>query len=346
MNINYLIELLTNRLTSLTLAKDQAFSAGDLERINALDVEIGGIKTTLGQLRLLVNIDAAAVSANTTLAEVVTSGIDVVQNPVQGPSASAIVNGYDISAYATDALHEQKIQGIVTGMPLFAKVKDVDQYIKNLAPNSPVTGKMVANASEEYNVDIPLLVAIMQNDSVFGTMGIGSRTNNPGNVGNTGTSTHTYGSWQEGVSAVAEWLDGHRLSSVNPVMVEKLEDEIIIDPIVPPIATSTPPVATTTPIGIPNDPLPPSATSTPPVATTTPISIPNDSLPPVATSTNSGTETSTSTPQIITDPGNVSTTTPEIIISPTSTSTDVVSMDGVRKPKTQVVKGITKKTRV
>ena len=35
---------------------------------------------------------------------------------------------------------------------------------------------------------------------------------NPGNVGNTDTgATRTYASWQEGVDAVASWLNNHRI---------------------------------------------------------------------------------------------------------------------------------------
>ena len=52
----------------------------------------------------------------------------------------------------------------------------------------------------------------MQNDSSFGTQGVGARTNNPGNVGNTGIAEQSYPTWQDGVNAVASWLDRHRVA--------------------------------------------------------------------------------------------------------------------------------------
>lgn len=51
----------------------------------------------------------------------------------------------------------------------------------------------------------------MQNDSMFGTLGIGATTYNPGNIGNTGSATRSFGSWDEGIAAVAEWLSQHRV---------------------------------------------------------------------------------------------------------------------------------------
>ena len=87
---------------------------------------------------------------------------------------------------------------------------DINNYIQGLNPGSPVTGDMVIAAAAQYNVDIPLLVAIMQNDSGFGMLGVGARTNNPGNVGNTGSEERSYPTWAEGVAAVAEWLSRHR----------------------------------------------------------------------------------------------------------------------------------------
>jgi hypothetical protein len=213
MNVEYLIQVLNNKLVVLKNAKIQAFNAGDLPTINSLEEEILGVQNTISQLNLLLTIDTAAIAANKTHAEVVTSGIEAVQNvppAIQGPSASATINGYDVSAYATDALYEEKIQKILGLMPAFAEAIDVDIYIQDKAPGSPVTGDMVLAAVNRYDIDQPLLLAIMQNDSSFGTKGIGANTFNPGNVGNTGTATKSFGSWEEGVFAVAEWLSRHQ----------------------------------------------------------------------------------------------------------------------------------------
>lgn len=213
MDIQFLIQMLQNKITALNNAKSQATSIGDLEQLNVIDKDLLETQHTLSQLSMLVDMTQAAANANTTPAAVVTSGLDTISNippVIQGPSASAVINGYDVSAYATDALYEEKIRAILSGMITFSTSADVDVYIQDMAPGSPVTGDMVYAAVNQYSIDLPLLLAIMQNDSAFGTKGVGATTNNPGNIGNTGSATKSFGSWNEGVTAVAEWLSRHR----------------------------------------------------------------------------------------------------------------------------------------
>lgn len=297
MDISYLIQILERKVIILNNAKSQAFAMGDLEGINTIDKELLSVQNTLAQLGLLTTVSEVAVSTGTTPAEVVATAVDAAQNQTQGPSASAIVNGYDISAYATDALHEQKIQSIVNAMPAMTLASDIDSYIGSLVENSPVTGEMILTASALYNVDVPLIIAIIQNDSSFGTLGVGARTNNPGNVGNTGFAEQAYPSWQEGVTAVADWLNRHRVTEVvtptpsepTPSQPSPEPNPVVATP--PPVPTPLPPVtptpvppitptpvetstASTTP---PSTPTLDTATSTPPVATTTP-----DLIPPIA----------------------------------------------------------------
>lgn len=216
MDLNSLIQLLQNKISILQTARGQAYASGDLNQLNAIDKDLLETQNTITQLATLVEIAKAAQSVNTSLADVAVSGISAVQDTTttQGPSASAIINGYDISAYATDSLHEQKIQTIINAMPPLFVIDDVSTYIKNVAPGSPITGEMVITAAAQYFVNIPLLVAIMQNDSQFGTQGVGARTNNPGNVGNTGFAERSYPTWADGVNAVADWLDRHRVNAV------------------------------------------------------------------------------------------------------------------------------------
>ena len=260
MDIPYLIQVLQNKLTVLSNAKGQAFSLGNLESINAIDRDIFDTQNTLAQLNLLAQITAAAAAANTTPTDVVASAVDAAQNStpaVQGPSASAVVNGYDISAYAADPLYEQKIQAIIVAMPTFASASDVDTYIQAIAPGAPVTGAMVLDSASRYNVNVPLLIAIMQNDSQFGTLGIAVTTFNPGNVGNTGYATKTYPTWADGVAAVANWLNNHLASTVPaPAVVPPPATPVVSTPVpettasatsTPIVATSTPAVASTTP---------------------------------------------------------------------------------------------------
>lgn len=80
MNVEYLIQLLQNRLQALLLAKDQAFNAGDLDRINTLDAEVLGVQDTLSKLNLLQAASQAAAAANSTLVEAMTIQPVVVAN--------------------------------------------------------------------------------------------------------------------------------------------------------------------------------------------------------------------------------------------------------------------------
>ena len=102
-----------------------------------IDKDLLDTQNTFSQLNMLVNMAQSAKAANSTPAEVLASGLGVIQGAdqtptVQGPSASAIVNGYDISAYATDPLHEQKIQSIVSSLPSLLIEEEIDNYIQNI----------------------------------------------------------------------------------------------------------------------------------------------------------------------------------------------------------------------
>lgn len=293
--------MLQNKITMLNNAKSQAFAVGDINQVNTIDQDLLETQNTFAQLAMLQDISAAAANINTTPAEVVASGIQASQNQTQGPSASAFINGYDISAYATDALHETKIQSIVNAMPSFSSADDIDRYIQNLAPTSPVKGDMVIRSATMYTVDAPLLIAIMQNDSAFGTLGVAARTFNPGNVGNTGIEERAYTSWQDGVTAVAEWLNRHRISGValEPVIIPVTIPEPAPQPVIEtPVVTPTPQAPEPTPTIIPTP----------------------EPVPPVETPI----DTATTTPELIPE---ISTTTPGLLETTTSTTSDATTTE-------------------
>jgi hypothetical protein len=131
--------------------------------------------------------------------------------------------GFDISTYATAPDHFAIISEIVAYIQYIQKryypegmliASEIDSYIKKRAPQSQVTGDMVLSASGEYRIGkdgMPVLLALMQCDSMFGTKGEVARLHNPGNVGdNDRGDTIDFGTWQNGVMAVAEWLSRHR----------------------------------------------------------------------------------------------------------------------------------------
>ena len=308
MKIDDLIGLLDNRLREFQLSRDYARMNGDLERMNMADKEIIGLEDTLYQLNLLMDTSKSAAVREDILSEVITDG------------SVAVLGEYNITPYATDPQHERKIMNILSKMGIMDTAEKIEDYIRNKYFSSPVTGEMVMSASLAYSVDTRLMMAIMQQDSSFGTAGVAVRTRNPGNVGNNDDGdTVTYESWQEGVTAVAGWLSRHRGSTI-----------IADDPVV----TAPEPIATTTPV-ITTSATTTATTTTPSTATTTPVTVITapvttteteqaaTSTPAIDTSptTDDSQPTATSTPAtVITDPVTTSTTTPS-----TSTSTPLES---------------------
>ena len=120
------------------------------------------------------------------------------------------VAGYDITSYATDPTHEQKVLSIYSSIPFVSDAKSAQSAIDRLSPNSPITGEMVIASAKKYGVDPSLMLAIMQQDSSLGTAGLGAKTMNAGNVGNDDAGNiKKFNSWGEGVDAVAQWLSNH-----------------------------------------------------------------------------------------------------------------------------------------
>lgn len=278
MNVEYLIQLLENKMIVLTNSKAQAYMIGDLATINSIETEMAGVTDTLYKLRLLLDASLEVGSINTSLVESMKMAPVIITDGSTEPMSQ-----YDITTYATDPLHEQKIADILSAMGPMISQDVIDAYITSEAIGSPVTGEMILNAAQTYNVDVRLMMAIMELDSRFGTAGVAISTLNPGNVGNTGTSTRAYPSWAEGVMAVAKWLDRHRIGPEVPEEVpEVVEEEVVEEE-----------TATTSPDGVrrlevveevDEEVLPPveePATTTPAdtSASSTPITVPDYSEP-------------------------------------------------------------------
>ena len=127
-----------------------------------------------------------------------------------------VLDGYNIGPYATNPSHEAICTQIFNGSRMNAvNVTDpasINQYIQGTAANSPITGDMVLSAANSTGVDPKMILTMMQADSSMGTAGLGSRTYNPGNVGNDDTGKQVnYNNWQTGVNAVANWLAKHEV---------------------------------------------------------------------------------------------------------------------------------------
>lgn len=120
---------------------------------------------------------------------------------------------WDITDYAEDPNHESSIEKFLERMGDIETADDAQKYIDKYSyrdKKSPVTGEMVFKSATEYELSPRLLLALMRKDSNFGTNGKAVRTHNPGNVFTFWKHETDMGTWQNGVDAIAWWLDHHR----------------------------------------------------------------------------------------------------------------------------------------
>ncbi len=165
---------------------------------------------------VMMPVAPIAAPAPVPVPEVVVAPAPVVAQPsLDKLQLKFILGDYDITAYSADPLHEQKVSHTLNNMPVLTTAAEVDEYIQKIAFNSPVTAAMILAAANVYKADYRLILALMQEESNFGTVGLAVSTMNPGNIGNTGTVIKYFASWQEGVMAVAEWLSRHKVATAN-----------------------------------------------------------------------------------------------------------------------------------
>ncbi len=135
-----------------------------------------------------------------------------------GPDMARPLKIWDITDYAEASNHEEIIEKFLDEMGPIGTAEDAQLYINKYTKDrrvSPVTGQMVMNSCAVYELDPRLLLALMRNDSRFGTDGKGMRMHNPGNVFTFGKYNTDMKSWQWGVDAVAWWLDNHRFDKTR-----------------------------------------------------------------------------------------------------------------------------------
>jgi len=109
------------------------------------------------------------------------------------------------------------VANIYNTTPTFNSKEDIDNEIKKVAPDSPLTGDMILKSANTYNVDPKLIFAIVKEDSSLGTKGLAVKTKNAGNVGNDDAGNLSYKKdWQDGIDAVAKWLANHKTTKSKP----------------------------------------------------------------------------------------------------------------------------------
>lgn len=198
--------------TKLATEKSNAFTL----QIKSIDNETDLIKSAISTATTAMNNGTVGGDVGGKALQDLTSGKITLSdfykqiNSESPDTTGSNIAGYDITSYATDPLHEQKVISIYSTIPFVSDATSADKAIKGLSPSSPITGDMVMSSAQKYGVDPSLMIAIMQQDSSLGTAGLGVRTKNAGNVGNTDSgATQTFKTWGEGVDAVANWLSKH-----------------------------------------------------------------------------------------------------------------------------------------
>lgn len=120
-----------------------------------------------------------------------------------------------LGAYASSSDHIERVTSIYNNIPEIKTTVDAEKYINKNFPNSPITGASAFAAAKREGIDPRILLAEMQQDSGFGTTGVGAKTRNPGNVGNDDTGKKvTYSTWAAGVDALAKNLAMRKVEGV------------------------------------------------------------------------------------------------------------------------------------
>jgi len=159
-------------------------------------------------------------------------------NSTGNGNQSSVVNGYDLSTYATDPSYASKVGAIssVVGNPQSAS--DAQAIISKLNPKSTITGSQIMQIAGQTGVDPGMLISIMQQESNMGASPVATKNNNLGGItwsqayqdSHPGTSKGTakpasegggnyvkFASQQDGVAAVAEQLSSRKAGSTSTV---------------------------------------------------------------------------------------------------------------------------------
>ncbi|MBP9772992.1 MAG: glucosaminidase domain-containing protein [Candidatus Pacebacteria bacterium] len=133
-----------------------------------------------------------------------------IKNVYTSPVGS--LEDYDIKKYAPYP-HNDRVRKILEKMSPMYSEQDVHDYISSKSKGkSHITGKMVWESTQKHSVDIHLVMALMQQDSQFGTKGLAVKSKNPGNIGTYGGKIrYNCSSWNEGVDRVSRWISENRI---------------------------------------------------------------------------------------------------------------------------------------
>lgn len=107
-------------------------------------------------------------------------------------------------------------------------ITEVDNYIKQVAPTSKLSGKIIVDNCLKYNIDIIFVLAQGQAESHFGTKGTAKYTNSVFNVGAyNGHSANTQRKNGFGFNHPDESVEPYILLLINNYLVNKTTNDLL-----------------------------------------------------------------------------------------------------------------------
>lgn len=133
-----------------------------------------------------------------------TAGGQGVNAPARG------VAGYNLATYNPNPEYASYVGKYYNNLTGIDSPQAANQYIQSKYPGAPVTGDMIWRAAAERGVDPKMLMSMFEIESRYGTLGLATKTRNPGNVGGDTPAPQWYApDWQRGVGFTADWLANH-----------------------------------------------------------------------------------------------------------------------------------------
>lgn len=138
------------------------------------------------------------------------------EQPLDIPSEKNTIGNYNMSKYASNPKAISNMQRIYKDMPDVSTPEKAQAEIKRVSPNSKITGKMIVDYADKYDIEPKALLALLRNESNVGALGLGLKTNNAANILNTDDGKmNKKPTPEEGVEAGARELYRRRINKTT-----------------------------------------------------------------------------------------------------------------------------------
>lgn len=138
------------------------------------------------------------------------------EQPLQIPNEKNTVGNYNMSNYASNPKAASNMQRIYSQMSDVSTPEKAQSEIDRISPNSNITGKMIIDYSDKYDIEPKALLSLLRNESNVGALGLGLKTNNAANILNTDNGkTNRKSTPEQGVDAAARELYRRRINKTT-----------------------------------------------------------------------------------------------------------------------------------